>query len=274
MDCYNTDKFGNLYKSCILNYQPSTLVLSGGALRGLYLIGVLDGLRSTKFKPKFDVYIGSSSGAILCFLLSLGFEPFSIFNNLLKDTNIFQLSTKNGGLYSTTHIFDIIKNMMDIKKIDHDITFEGFKKNLYVIGFNLTSSQEVIFSKDTHPDMSILKALEISSCLPIIFGSIRDKGNDYIDGGCFNNFAIEFSMLINDKLQGSGVLGISTVQTCGCLKKINYENINIIMVDDRDLSNLPIMVLNKEEKFLLFEKGKEHGEKFKYQAYIKRRLSL
>ncbi len=79
---YLMDKYGNPYSFSLKPKYYKTLVLSGGAMRGVYLLGALNGL---KIKiNKISTFIGISSGSIICFLLSIGYTPYEIFISLLN----------------------------------------------------------------------------------------------------------------------------------------------------------------------------------------------
>ena len=54
----------------------------------------------------------------------------------------------------------------------NDITFKRLynsTKKICIIGSNVSKNREEYFSYETTPDMSVLKAIRISSSIPIIF---------------------------------------------------------------------------------------------------------
>lgn len=59
---------------------PETLVLCGGAVHGISILGCLYPLSNMSFKYLY----GTSIGAIICFLLSIGYLPEEIFQEFLK----------------------------------------------------------------------------------------------------------------------------------------------------------------------------------------------
>ena len=55
-----------------------TLVLSGGSTKGIIILGSLQYLYDNFYLSKIKNYIGTSSGAIICFLLAIGYTPIEI----------------------------------------------------------------------------------------------------------------------------------------------------------------------------------------------------
>lgn len=59
-----------------------------------------------------------------------------------------------------------------------------------VTGTNLTIRKAVYFQRHDFPDMSVLDALMISSCVPFVFPYIQFQGDMYVDGFVTDNFPI------------------------------------------------------------------------------------
>jgi predicted acylesterase/phospholipase RssA len=68
-----------------------------------------------------------------------------------------------------------------------DITFKElyrhFPIKLHLAGYCIERQKTVYFSVDTDPDMSVLEALYITICVPMLFPARLYKGWHYIDGG-------------------------------------------------------------------------------------------
>jgi predicted acylesterase/phospholipase RssA len=209
------DKFGKPFPFSIPQHfdEPTTLVLSGGAIKGTYILGALNGLKGSIKIDKFLTLVGISSGAIICFLLSIGYSPHEIFISILKNDNLLSVNLDNlrlssnhknyvvekrGGIFSNSHIFDHVKTLAKLKKIPSSITFkehfEKTKKRIVIMAFNLTERKEDIFTFDTTPDMTILTALKLSAGIPIIFKPLKYKNNSYVDGGVWNNFPVHIAV--------------------------------------------------------------------------------
>lgn len=268
------DKYGNPFSFSVPPcYNPEILVLSGGAIRGVYLLGVMSSLK--KILGKIETYIGISSGAIICFLITIGFTPYEIFISLLKNDNFLSINMgkyikpmskavnreNDGGLFSARNIFNHVKHQMDLKKISSDITFrEHFEltgKRLMIMAFNVTCSREDIFTHDTTPSLQILKALKLSAGLPIIFSPTTYNNNWYVDGGVWNNFPINIA-LNHRKNEDIPILAISTLNSLydsNFFKLYSSPNLNVIMVEDATTYNPDL------EKYTMYFAGCEKGEK-------------
>ena len=48
------------------------IVISGGGSKGAYAVGVLDKFRKNENRLKFDVFVGTSTGALMAPFLALG----------------------------------------------------------------------------------------------------------------------------------------------------------------------------------------------------------
>ena len=60
------------------NYD--TLVLSGGSSKGLVILGALQYGYDNYLLNEIETYIGTSAGAITCFLLAIGYSPLEIIS--------------------------------------------------------------------------------------------------------------------------------------------------------------------------------------------------
>jgi predicted acylesterase/phospholipase RssA len=296
------DKYGKPYPFTMpllknrLPEHPEILVLSGGAIKGIYLLGALYGLNGKHENivdtQKFSTYVGTSSGAIICFLLSIGYSPYDIFVSLLKSDNLLSINLDNlrlsstqkdsngmiekkGGIFSTYHIYDHVKNQIRLKNLPASITFrqhfEKTGKKLVIMAFNLTQRREDIFEANTTPDMSILHALKLSACIPIIFEPLKYKNDFYVDGGIWNNFPVNIAVRYKNK-NNSWILAMTTVHSL-YERTVNrwygIKNINFVMVEDTRMSLT--LVSTDTEKFAMFVKGQQTGEKIIEKSYKKNR---
>jgi predicted acylesterase/phospholipase RssA len=75
--------------------------------------------------------------------------------------------------------------------------------NLYVCAINLNKNEEVIFSVDNTPNISVFDAVRASITLPLYIKPLKIEGEYYIDGGIKNNFPINvFSNVPKDNILG------------------------------------------------------------------------
>ena len=190
----------------------SNLVLSGGALKAVVLLGAVKYLEEKDLIKHFKNYIGSSAGAIIIFFLIIGYKSYEIKDILIEEiNNIVDLDFENiddffinYGIDNTDRNKDILKKYLIKKTKLNDITFIEFAKkyglNFTITGTNLTTRNTDYFNVDNFPNMSMIDALVITSCIPLIYKPIEYNDNLYIDGGIYNNFAYNYYKNKNDSL--------------------------------------------------------------------------
>ena len=192
------------------NYD--TLVLSGGSSKGLVILVALQYGYDNYLLDEIKTYIGTSAGAITCFLLAIGYTPMEIIsyictNQLMEKLQHFNLVAmiNNLGALSFTSIYEQLEKMT-IDKIGYLPTFtdlhQKMNKTLICVTYNLTLNQTEYLSFDTTPDLPCLIALKMSSNLPLIFENFKYGSYYYIDGGVTDNFAIDKGDSLGKKVLG------------------------------------------------------------------------
>lgn len=255
-----------------------TLVLSGGGTKGFSQLGLLH--RIYDKLPYIQTYTGTSIGAIISFMLSIGYDPISIYL-IFQDIHITDKISlpslyADYGLICDNPCIDKLKEVM-YKEFGKLPTFRELynltNKNLIIIGTNLDTKTLEIFSHITHPDMDVLLALDISSRIPIMFTSIEYNGNRYVDGGISCNFPLH---IVNDGIRG--IIAISCINdkteddslveyinTIMDIKSSVADNItdisdNVLLYRIK-CKNTSMFKVNKDERWNLFLSG------FKTQLY-------
>jgi predicted acylesterase/phospholipase RssA len=150
--------------------------------------------------------------------------------------------------------------------------FKRTKKRLVVMAFNVTKCKEDIFTYDTTPDMVILKALELSAGIPIIFKPLKYENNLYVDGGVWNNFPIEIAIKYRNN-EDDGILAITTLHSIyksSICKLYGSKNLSIVMVKDNPHIN-PTLVSSDIEKFIMYTAGSMKGESVVKDMNVRRR---
>ena len=132
---------------------------------------------------------GSSAGAILALFLGIGMNSKDILDVAL-DVNIKELAKYNlksfVDKYGLIDHSQIKETLVTICK--GDPTFSELKKKVYISAFNVNHGKTVYFSKDTHPDMSVIDAVCMSISVPFLFSSFLWKKELYIDGGTMESY--------------------------------------------------------------------------------------
>ena len=175
------------------------LSLSGGASRGIYQLGALHAAYSKNLLSSVKYFCGTSIGSIICLLLAIGYEPMDIFtyiciNDISKVIDQVSLDlkgiVKNWGLIDI-NIFKEYFRKLVILKWGGVPTFQELYnagKILICTSYKLKNTDpRVYFSYKTHPNMSCLDAVLLSSNIPFLFRAVNYDGDYYIDGGIFDN---------------------------------------------------------------------------------------
>ena len=181
------------------------LVFSGGAYRGIYMIGALNKLIKEEFikldeiKTIHCVSVGSLIASCIC--LKLDFNNLSEFVinkpwDKLFDFNteyLFKLTTSIG-LYDINIFYDIYSNILKWKGLKKDITLKELfllsNIELYIYSTNLYSWKKECFSYKTHPDLKLIEAVYMSSTLPCVFTPLFMNNTYYLDGGLINSYPL------------------------------------------------------------------------------------
>lgn len=180
------------------------LVLSGGSLKGVSFIGTIQFLEERKIIDSIKNFIGVSFGALVCFYNVIGYnskEILSLFKHQVKnykavDPEVILNLFTTMGLDDGSYIESCLRKVLHYKLGCSDISFieltKATGKNLVITVANVTTHSTEFFSVDTTPDMSVIKALRMSCCIPFVFTPIVHNNCLYVDGGMFCNFPLEY----------------------------------------------------------------------------------
>lgn len=196
------------------------LIFEGAGIRGIAYCGAIQEMEAKNMIGNIEKVGGTSSGAIVALMLSLGYSGKDIESLISKtkfkkfnDGGFFFVGginriNKYFGWYKGKKLGKWLGKIIEEKTGNADITFEelyqnGFK-GLYITGTSLTKQKPVIFSQETFPKMKVRDAVRISSSIPLYFepvfidsaGTIlyhpkQKQGLDVlVDGGIVENFPI------------------------------------------------------------------------------------
>lgn len=180
------------------NYKE--LVISGGGTNGMGILGTLDYLYKNNYLKNIKRFVATSVGALISFLIVIGYEPFTIYEVMAKisysslnelETDKMLLFFDTLGVMSGENLLKLLKIFITKKKLSPEITFHELhsltQKELIITGYNLMKQKTVIFSYKTDPHMSIVLACRITCSVPFIFRPILYQNELYIDGGFIEN---------------------------------------------------------------------------------------
>ena len=179
------------------------LVLCGGGVYGSVLLGALESMQLVKLNIR--IIVGTSSGAIIGTLLCVGYTPREILE--IVKSNLPVISTDSidiarlfseYGLYSNVKFIEVVTRMIEKKTNGIVPTFSQLydmfeKKELIITGTNVSTQSVAYFNRTTSPDMSVMDALKISTCIPFVFPYVRYDGDVYVDGGLTDNLPTEYA---------------------------------------------------------------------------------
>ena len=227
------------------------LVLSGGSVKGVAYIGCIKLLEERSIISQFKNLIGSSVGSIVCLMICLELSSSEMETHMKQIFKEYQTTAPNidniinifntMGLDDGTIITRSIINMLHSKINQFDITFMELAKrsgrNLVVCGTNLSTANTVYFNVDTHPNMSVLKAIRISISIPFIFTPVMYENAIYADAALFNNFPIDYfdgslpQNTLGIVIQGAAVetvdkSSMNIVKYISCLIDAHFYKIN------------------------------------------------
>jgi len=197
------------------------LVLPGGGTAGMCLVGALQKLHEADIWNINDIesIYSVSAGSMIAVLVALKFTWETIVDYLVKRpwsdvynvnlANIFDIFMKKG-FYGTDFFVTFFKPFLDSKDISINITMLELYTitgiDLHFCTTELTSLVFTSISHETHPNIEVLTAIQMSAAYPLIISPVFNDGKCYIDGGLLCNYPM--SMCLKRHPDKTEVLGI------------------------------------------------------------------
>ena len=183
------------------------LVISGGGPIMIQILGAIQHLEKNEiFDTKnIETIYGTSAGAIVGVLICLKFDWETINDYIIKRPwqdvfpikvqSIFDAYTKKG-IFDTKTIEKCFKPLLDAKDIPMDINLHDFYKlsniELHLYSFEINEYKVQDISYLTHPGLSLMTAIQMTSCLPILVTPVCVDNKCYIDGGMACNYPLSY----------------------------------------------------------------------------------
>lgn len=181
------------------------LVLEGGGILGISYIGCIKELYNNNIK--FNHFIGTSVGSIICAALSCNIPIDEIENSIMNlNLNNFKQNRywifgnfyrlfKNWGWFMTNNLESWIEDTLYTSTGIHSITFQQiydkFGNYLIIPAYSLTEQKIHYFDISTSPNLSVSKACVMSCSIPLYFQTQSYNNNIYVDGGLIDNYPIQ-----------------------------------------------------------------------------------
>ncbi len=185
------------------------LVLSGGAYRGIYMIGAINNLIKNKFieLDKIETIHCVSVGSLIasCICLNLDFNNLKEFIINKPWDKLFDFKpeyiltlTSSTGLYDINIFYDIFSNILKWKGLNKDITlkelYELSNIELNIYSTELYNWKQKCFSYKNYPDLKLIEAVYMSSTLPCLFKPMLLDNLYYLDGGLINSYPLNYCL--------------------------------------------------------------------------------
>lgn len=279
------------------------LVIPGGGPTGLKAIGALQYLETNNYWKFSDIetIYATSAGSIISVLICLHFDWEMINDYIIKrpwnevfHINIHQIfdAYSKKGLFDHTVTEIFYKPFFNAKDISLGITLREF--------FELTHIELHMFTLDinhfvledlsylTHPELSLLTAVQMSCAIPILISPVCIEDKCYVDGGVVCNYPI--NQCIARAEQKEDILGLrneyrvnestivgekSTIleYTMNFISKLvnnvsmrahetTVPNEVIYETEFMNLSNIQLALSSKEVRQALVDSGVEAAKKF------------
>jgi len=188
---------------------PRKICLSGGGIRAVAFVGALEILQERKLLVNVKEYIGVSAGALIGFLLAIGYRlkelkkivlefDFGLIRNLEPENTLSFL--EQYGLDNGANLQRLCEVVMKQKGIPSTMTFQELAElklplpSFRCFATDLTTCQPREFSLNSTPTVPIILALRASMCLPFYFTPIEDPITGHLlgDGALINNYPMVF----------------------------------------------------------------------------------
>jgi predicted acylesterase/phospholipase RssA len=181
------------------------LVISGGGPTLVQALGAIQYVEQQKFidLSNIETIYGTSAGAILGTLICLKFDWETINDYIIKRPwhevfpiniqKIFDAYTKKG-IFDIKTIEKIFKPLFSAKDLSLDISLQDFyeysKIELHFFAFDINDFKIEDISYKTHPNISVIMALQMTCSLPVLVAPVCIDNKCYIDGGIVCNYPL------------------------------------------------------------------------------------
>jgi len=183
------------------------LIITGGGHTLFQSFGSIYKMETEKFfkLEEIESIYGTSAGAIISVALALKFDWETLNDYILKRPwkDVFNVNIQNileaykkKGIYDKSHIIKCFTPLFDAKNIPIDINMEDFynltKIELHFYTFEMNEYKIEDLSYLTHPKLTIIDGLHMTSSIPIIVTPAFIENKCYTDGGIGCNYPLSY----------------------------------------------------------------------------------
>lgn len=183
------------------------LAMESGGVRVLAFTPILEEILN-RYKMLPDHLAGTSGGAVMAFLCSIGVEPLKIqamiasglLDKMSPRKNLFMANSRLG-LRKTDAMESTLRDLLFQQIGARDITFRRLADltgyHLHICALNITLGVEQVFSFQNTPEQEVVSTVVASSAIPIYFAPVKIGNFLYVDGGMCNPLPIGISRSLN-----------------------------------------------------------------------------
>jgi predicted acylesterase/phospholipase RssA len=193
---------GDSIKNKDKNKTIQAIVMSGGGVKGLAYIGVLEYLEKTKTLQNISTFVGCSIGAFACMLIALGYSSF-VIKNVMNNYDMSKLNypsvmclVNNLGLDNGDRLEQFIKTWLKNADFEQNITLLELhtktNKTLVVSVTDILSKEAVLIDYHTFPEIPVYLAVKMSMSIPFVYRPVLYLGRYYCDGYLSCNFPVRY----------------------------------------------------------------------------------
>lgn len=217
------------------------LIISGGGPLIFQSMGIIQHLEKNKLFNRTDIksIYGTSSGAIVGLFICLGYE-WNVINKFMIERpweNLYYIGTEQiynsfqqCGLFNRNIFIKSYKSLFEAKDISIDVTMKEFyehtKIDYHLITYDVNNLQMEDISHETYPDIKVIDAIHMTSCLPIFFAPVFYEKKCFIDGGIALNYPLK--LCVEKYTNKEEILGIKHVYTSNEENKIITKETGIL----------------------------------------------
>jgi NTE family protein len=189
--------------------QFRNLVFEGGGVKGIAYVGAMQILQQRGILPEIRRVGGTSAGAINALILALGYDVHET-HEVLRSTEFSRFMDSSFGVirdirrlardfgwykgdFFESWAAEMVKAKMGSARATFGDLREAGKRDLHVVGTNLSTRYAEVFSAERHPGMPVVEAVRISMSIPLFFAAVRrgPRRDVYVDGGVILNYPVK-----------------------------------------------------------------------------------
>lgn len=278
------------------NQEFENLACSGGGVKGMSYVGAFKALNDLGKMKYIKRIAGTSSGGLFgifvackCTNQEIDYYADKFYDSLSNypEGMIQQginLSTKMG-LHDNSNIYYVVNSILSEKFGIDNMTFKQLYDKTQIEFTTVTTCvstrEEVHMNYISYPDLSVAKAVQMTTAIPIFFVQVKWDNMIWIDGGSTNNCPINLfdkeidasgSVVLNKKTLGIYLQyekerkkiyeinsikdlleGIESSQIDNNMEKsiLKYDKRSIIDIDTGDIGTLDLDLTEKQKKMLI-----------------------